>query len=154
MMKITEMQDAGTFVATSLSISEQIQNGKAINANLNSMMLRNLQTASVAKGPASEFNSVVFWSINAVWLALVMGVVLWIWKFNGAHYLCTLAQRMAGIIASEDGDRRDVDTEKPVPPEARRTLLKDYFRKAKVHMVSHFFPVGEFCLGNVVRLFI
>lgn len=135
----SEMQDASTFFRTSLSLSDQIGNGNAINSNYDPMMTRDLQATSVHKGPPSEFNSIVFWSINALWFVLVVGVVIWIWKFNGAHYLGIWAQRMGSMVSDDERrNEQDGDAEKPVPPEARRTLLRDYFRKAKVHMV-----VGE-----------
>ena len=133
-MKATAMQDAGAFVAKSLSLAQQIQSE---NANA---LTRHLQNSS-SESSSRQFNAALFWAINGVWLVLVVAFVIWMWRFNGAHHIMAWAQNMANGGAEGDGDdgrRQDEETgEKTVPPEARRTQLRDYFREAKVHMVSH-----------------
>ena len=91
-----------------------------------------------------EFNPIVFWSVNAIWMSILVGLIIWFWKFNGAQHLTAWSQ--SGSRAGSDSDlqyqnrvaqRQRVEAErKKVSPEKRRKLLGDYFRKSKVHMVS------------------
>ena len=91
-----------------------------------------------------EFNPIVFWSVNAIWMSILIGLIIWFWKFNGAQHLTAWSQ--SGSRAGSDSDlqyqnrvaqRQRVEAErKKVSPEKRRKLLGDYFRKSKVHMVS------------------
>ena len=126
---------ASAFAVESRSLSKQIEveNARA--------MTRNLLESSSANS-RSSLNYILFWSINGLWLALFVAVVVWMWRFNGLQYLSGCAQRMAGHVESDssDGRRQEETEQKSVSPETRSKLLSDYFRKAKVHMVSQCFP--------------
>ena len=96
--------------------------------------VRNLQQYGNAQDTGgSQFNAAIFWSINALWIALVICLSIWIWKFQGALRLANWSQS----FSSQDNEQRNGGIEQQVvPPEKRRKLLSDYFRNSKVHMVS------------------
>ena len=96
--------------------------------------VRHLQQLGNAQDTGgSQFNPAVFWSVNALWITLVIGLAIWIWKFHGLLRLGNWTQS----FVSQDSEQQDVESEQQaVPPEKRRKLLSDYFRNSKVHMVS------------------
>lgn len=97
--------------------------------------VRNLQqSGSPPDIGTSQFNPAVFWSINALWITLLIGIAVWMWKFRGAERLSNWSQ---SFIAQESGEQGNEETQQQaIPPEKRRKLLSDYFRTSRVHMVS------------------
>mmetsp|Transcript_18404 Transcript_18404/g.42634 ORF Transcript_18404/g.42634 Transcript_18404/m.42634 type:complete len:161 (+) Transcript_18404:153-635(+) len=92
---------------------------------------------------APEFNPVVFWSVNAIWITVLAVLVIWLWKFNGAERL----QRWTRAHANRDSDqelaarlrrRREQEEEsKKISPEEHAEMLGKTFREKKVHMVRY-----------------
>lgn len=114
---------------------------KEVAAAIMNGLTRRLEEA-VDEGMPSEatqkvFDPVVFWCVNAIWMTVLAGVVIWIWKCGGAECL-TSSVRNSDIdyrrrLAQRERDRIE---KRRVSPEKRRTLLMEYFRARKVHMVS------------------
>ncbi len=100
-------------------------------------IVRNLQqSVPPADTETAQFNPAVFWSINAVWITLLIAVAVWIWKFHGAQRLSSWSQ---SLMAQDSGEQGNEETQQQtIPPEKRRKLLSDYFRTSRVHMVSKF----------------
>jgi hypothetical protein len=100
-------------------------------------IVRNLQqSVPPADTETAQFNPAVFWSINAVWITLLIAVAVWIWKFHGAQRLSNWSQ---SLMAQDSGEQGNEETQQQtIPPEKRRKLLSDYFRTSRVHMVSKF----------------
>ena len=93
-----------------------------------------------------EFNPIVFWSVNALWMTCLVVVVIWFWKFKGAERM-TQWTRNASSRASDRAlarrlqRRREMAEEaKKISPEQHRALLEKSFRRNKVHMVRSFLP--------------
>lgn len=102
---------------------------------------RRLEEA-VDEGMPSEatqkvFDPVVFWCVNAIWMTVLAGVVIWIWKCGGAECLTSSVSNSDVAYRRRLAQReRDQIEQRRVSPEKRRKLLMEYFRSRKVHMVS------------------
>lgn len=122
-------------------LQETIDGTGTTSSDTSSSDTSDTDTSHIMTSP--EFNPIVFWSVNAIWMSILVGLIIWFWKFNGAQHLTAWSQ--SGSRAGSDSDlqyqnrvaqRQRVEAErKKVSPEKRRKLLGDYFRKSKVHMV-------------------
>jgi hypothetical protein len=92
-----------------------------------------------------QFDPVVFWCVNAIWITVLVSVIIWIWKFDGAARITAWTHAMV----SHDSDiayrrrlasrQRALEEAKRITPEERRKILEEYYRTNKVQMVSSCF---------------
>lgn len=119
---------------------------KELVAMMNDAMTRTLEEVIFGEeGESSDsnakvFDPVVFWCVNAIWMTVLAGVLIWIWKCGGAECLTSSVRRDSDAAYRRRlAQRQRAELEKRmVSPEKRRKLLMEYFRTNKVHMV-----VGE-----------
>jgi hypothetical protein len=108
-------------------------------------LLRFLQDQQDRPEESSQptFNPVLFWSVNAIWVAVLATVLLWLCKFNGAERIAQWSESLARgdsdrAYRNRIEERRRLEQERrQVTPEKRRQLLKNYFQASGVQMVSY-----------------
>ena len=132
--------------------------GKIITnaASVSHRLLEDLTEDTSASGTdEKEFNPVVFWSVNALWMSVLVASIIWFCKFKGAERMtqwATNASRSDDIFAQRLRRRREAAAEaKRISPEVHRAELKKQFRNAKVHMVSLCSQALRLELQNPIR---
>eukprot|EP00543_Licmophora_paradoxa_P008832 CAMPEP_0202459758 /NCGR_PEP_ID=MMETSP1360-20130828/38554_1 /ASSEMBLY_ACC=CAM_ASM_000848 /TAXON_ID=515479 /ORGANISM="Licmophora paradoxa, Strain CCMP2313" /LENGTH=260 /DNA_ID=CAMNT_0049081029 /DNA_START=1 /DNA_END=783 /DNA_ORIENTATION=+ len=96
------------------------------------------EEAVVDASKSLQSDKVVFWSINGLWLSVLIMLVIFFWKCNGSERL----QRW--MRSSQDSDRafvlrerqrrRAEEDAKKITPEKRLAMLKKAFRRENVLM--------------------
>lgn len=106
---------------------------------------RHLEEIIETEGGVSDtrqFDPVIFWSVNAIWISVLLVIIIWFWKFNGSARLTAWTQAMVSQESDLAYRRRVANRQrekieaKRITPEERVKILQKYFRSNNVHMVS------------------
>eukprot|EP00542_Grammatophora_oceanica_P015078 CAMPEP_0194039430 /NCGR_PEP_ID=MMETSP0009_2-20130614/11552_1 /TAXON_ID=210454 /ORGANISM="Grammatophora oceanica, Strain CCMP 410" /LENGTH=333 /DNA_ID=CAMNT_0038682257 /DNA_START=219 /DNA_END=1220 /DNA_ORIENTATION=- len=88
---------------------------------------------------SDEFDPVVFWSVNAIWMTVLACLIIFFWKCNGSERLqrwMTHSGESDRIYARTMHRRREAQREaRKMSPTQRKNFLERSFQRNKVHMI-------------------